>query len=63
MDWTNLIQELGGGLSATVIIVLCWGYWRKDQQLAAKDERYIELALSTQKALSELTTAIRESRK
>lgn len=60
MDWTAIIGELGGGLSAVVIVALAYAYWRKDQALSASTERYIEMALSTQQTLQDLTAAIRE---
>ena len=63
MDWLALIESIGGGLPAAVIVALAWSNYRKDQQLVSKDDRYIDLALSTQKALGELTAAIRELRK
>lgn len=63
MDWGNIIDQMGGGLSAVVIAALAFTLYRKDNQLAAKDDRYIELALSTQKALSDMAAAIREQRK
>tara|TARA_B100001179_G_scaffold232785_1_gene227163 strand:- start:3622 stop:3813 length:192 start_codon:yes stop_codon:yes gene_type:complete len=62
MDWGNIIDQMGGGLSAVVIAALAFTVYRKDNQLAAKDERYIDLALSTQKALSDMAAAIREKR-
>jgi hypothetical protein len=61
-EWANIIAELGGGLSAGVIVALAWAYWAKDKQLAEKDARFIDLALSTQKTLQELTAAIRDNR-
>jgi hypothetical protein len=61
-EWASIIAELGGGLSAGVIVALAWAYWAKDKQLAEKDARFIDLALSTQKTLQELTAAIRENR-
>lgn len=62
MDWMELVREMGGGLSAVVIAALAFTVYRKDNQLAAKDDRYIDLALSTQKALSDMAAAIREKR-
>lgn len=58
----ELVREMGGGLSAVVIAALAFTVYRKDNQLAAKDDRYIDLALSTQKALSDMAAAIREKR-
>jgi len=59
----ELIEQMGGGLGSVVIAALAWFVYRKDVQLSAKDERYVDLALSTQKALSEMAAAIRENQK
>jgi hypothetical protein len=59
MDFIAVISELGGGLSAAVIVALAWAYWAKDKQCAAKDEKFYDLALSTQKTLHDLTTMLK----
>mgnify|MGYP000165076444 CR=1 FL=1 len=47
MDWNTLIPAAFGWLKSdpTVVIsvALAWGYWRKDQQLAASQEARIEI--------------------
>lgn len=42
MEWTAIIGELGGGLSAVVIVALAWALWQGRQREHQLTDRLIE---------------------
>ena len=46
MDWTAIIGELGGGLSASVIVALAWALWKERQRTTALTDRLIDQSQS-----------------
>jgi hypothetical protein len=62
MDWTAIISELGGGLSAVVIVGLAFWVWTRERRINALTDKFIEQNADNISAMNNLTTAIRERR-
>lgn len=60
MDWNTLIDQLGGGLSAIIILGLGWAYWKKDSQLLDAIEKRFEREREHSKELNETIQAARD---
>lgn len=63
MDWTTIIQELGGGLSAIVLVALAWWGYMKDKRADELTDKFIDLNSDNIQAMNRLTTAIREGKR
>lgn len=63
MEWSSIIQELGGGLSAVALVALSWWAYVKDKRANDLTDRFIDLNSDNIQAMSRLTSAIREGRK
>lgn len=62
MDWTNVIGELGGGLSAVVIAALGFWAWSRERRINELTDKIIEQNGDNISAILKLTSAIREGR-
>jgi len=63
VDWTTIIQELGGGLSAIVISGLAFWGWTKERRVNELTDKFIDLNGDNIQAMNRLTSAIREGRR
>lgn len=63
VDWTAIIQELGGGLSAVVLVGLAWWAYVKDKRADELTDKFIDLNSDNIQAMNRLTTAIREGKR
>lgn len=62
MDWTFIIGELGGGLSALVIAGLAFWGWTRERRVNELTNKFIEQNAENISAMHQLTSAIRERR-
>lgn len=62
MDWTQVIGELGGGLSAVVIVGLAFWGWSQQKRVYELTDKFIEQNGENIAAMKDLTAAIRERR-
>lgn len=63
VDWTIIIQELGGGLSAIVLVGLAWWGYMKDKRANDLTDKFVDLNTDNIQAMNRLTTAIREGKR
>lgn len=62
MDWTAIIGELGGGLSAAVITALSFWVWTRERRINDLTDKFIEQNADNISTITKLTAAIREGR-
>lgn len=62
MDWTAIISELGGGLSAVVIVGLAFWGWTRERRINELTDKFIEQNAENIASMNNLTSAIRERR-
>lgn len=62
MDWTTIIGELGGGLSAVVIAALAFWIWTRERRINDLTDKFIEQNADNISTITNLTSAIREGR-
>ena len=60
MDWTTLIQEIGGGLPAVVIAGLAYWNWSSQNRINALTDRAFEREREHSKEMLETLTAVRD---
>lgn len=63
MDWTAVIKEMGGGLSAVVLSGLAWWGYMKDKRANELTDKFIDLNSDNIQAMNRLATAIREGKR
>lgn len=57
-DFLTIINALGGGLSAAVIVALGWTVRQKDARIDALTDKIILMAADTQRVLGDLAHKI-----
>lgn len=62
MDWSQLIGELGGGLSAVVIAGLAFWGWSQQKRVYELTDKFIEQNGENISSMKDLTAAIKEQR-
>ena len=62
MDWSNIIKELGGGLSAVALVGLAFWVWTKEKRNNELTDKFIDMNSDNIQAMNRLTNAIREGR-
>lgn len=62
MDWTAIIGELGGGLSAVVIVGLAFWVYTREKRINVLTDKFIDQNAENISAMNALTSAIRERR-
>lgn len=58
MEWTTIIQELGGGLPAVIIAVLGWAYWKERARGDGLMDRAIEREREHAKSLTDVILTV-----
>lgn len=59
---TEIIRELGGGLSALVILAMAWWIWMQQRRINDLTDKFIAQNGENIASMIKLTTAIRERR-
>lgn len=59
---TEIIRELGGGLSALVILAMAWWIWMQQKRINDLTDKFIAQNGENIAAMLKLTAAIRERR-
>ena len=60
MDWNAIIGELGGGLSAAVILGLAFWVYLREKRVNDLTDKFIEQNSANISAMNALTSAIRD---
>lgn len=63
MDSTTIINEIGGGLPAVVIVGLGWAYFNERRRSQAMADKYLDVVIANTNAMNALTNAIERSSK
>lgn len=62
MDWIALIDAMGGGLSAVIIVGLAfWGWSERKERVSSQNSRMDEMRLYTQERISDSARYLEQS--